>query len=121
MRGKRTIIFTTHYMEEADALGDRIAIMNHGLIVCHGTPIFLKKAYGKVILYILFFSKKFLFRTNEYSITRQFIIQLIDITSLFHLMKAIVFNRYWLRINHHQKRGRCLWHRSNYSICVASS
>ncbi|XP_065226082.1 phospholipid-transporting ATPase ABCA1-like isoform X2 [Planococcus citri] len=46
LRGKRTIIFTTHYMEEADALGDRIAIMNHGLIVCHGTPIFLKKAYA---------------------------------------------------------------------------
>ncbi|XP_065215397.1 phospholipid-transporting ATPase ABCA1-like isoform X2 [Planococcus citri] len=46
MRGKRTVIFTTHYMEEADALGDRIAIMNHGVIVCHGTPIFLKKAYG---------------------------------------------------------------------------
>ncbi|XP_065208826.1 phospholipid-transporting ATPase ABCA1-like isoform X2 [Planococcus citri] len=46
LRGQRTVIFTTHYMEEADALGDRIAIMNHGVIVCHGTPIFLKKAYG---------------------------------------------------------------------------
>ncbi|XP_065208828.1 phospholipid-transporting ATPase ABCA1-like isoform X2 [Planococcus citri] len=46
LRGKRTVIFTTHYMEEADALGDRIAIMNHGVIVCHGTPLFLKKSYG---------------------------------------------------------------------------
>lgn len=48
MRGNRTIILTTHYMEEADALGDRIAIMHHGSIVCYGTPIFLKKAYGKI-------------------------------------------------------------------------
>ncbi|XP_065208832.1 phospholipid-transporting ATPase ABCA3-like isoform X2 [Planococcus citri] len=46
LRGQRTVIFTTHYMEEADALGDRIAIMNHGVIVCQGTPLFLKKAYG---------------------------------------------------------------------------
>lgn len=33
-------------MEEADVLADRIAIMNHGEIVCHGTPLFLKKSYG---------------------------------------------------------------------------
>lgn len=34
-------------MEEADAIGDRIAIMNEGNIVCHGTAMFLKKVYGK--------------------------------------------------------------------------
>lgn len=34
-------------MEEADTLGDRIAIMHHGNVVCHGTSMFLKKAYGK--------------------------------------------------------------------------
>lgn len=33
-------------MEEADILGDRIAIMDHGQIKCYGTSIFLKKAYG---------------------------------------------------------------------------
>lgn len=43
------MILTTHYMEEADALGDRIAIMNHGIIVCYGTSMFLKKAYGNYI------------------------------------------------------------------------
>jgi ABC-type multidrug transport system ATPase subunit len=42
----RTIILTTHFMEEADALSDRIAIMNHGQIKCCGTPLFLKKYYG---------------------------------------------------------------------------
>lgn len=33
-------------MEEADVLGDRIAIMDHGKIKCYGTSLFLKRAYG---------------------------------------------------------------------------
>lgn len=33
-------------MEEADVLGDRIAIMDHGVVKCYGTSIFLKKIYG---------------------------------------------------------------------------
>ncbi|PNF40610.1 ATP-binding cassette sub-family A member 3 [Cryptotermes secundus] len=46
MRGQRTILITTHYMEEADVLGDRIAIMDHGRVQCYGTTLFLKKLYG---------------------------------------------------------------------------
>ncbi|KDR09441.1 hypothetical protein L798_00662, partial [Zootermopsis nevadensis] len=46
MRGERTILITTHYMEEADVLGDRIAIMDHGQVKCYGTTMFLKKLYG---------------------------------------------------------------------------
>ena len=42
----RTIILTTHFMEEADALSDRIAIMNHGEVKCCGSPMFLKNLYG---------------------------------------------------------------------------
>ena len=42
----RTIILTTHFMEEADALADRIAIMNHGKVKCCGTPLFLKNTFG---------------------------------------------------------------------------
>ena len=35
LKGKITIILTTHYMEEAEALSDRIAIMKNGnLIIC---------------------------------------------------------------------------------------
>jgi len=34
-------------MEEADVLGDRIAIMDHGKVKCYGSSLFLKKAYGK--------------------------------------------------------------------------
>lgn len=42
----RTIVLTTHFMEEADALSDRIAIMNHGQVKCCGSPIFLKNTFG---------------------------------------------------------------------------
>src|SRR5690349_10765323 len=37
-RDGMTIFITTHYLEEADALCDRIAIMDDGLIVAEGTP-----------------------------------------------------------------------------------
>ena len=50
----RTIIFTTHYMEEADVLSDRIAIMNHGEIKCYGSPLFLKQVYSDGYLLTLF-------------------------------------------------------------------
>jgi len=33
-------------MDEADVLGDRIAIMCDGELKCHGTSFFLKKQYG---------------------------------------------------------------------------
>ncbi|KAG8276976.1 hypothetical protein J6590_052894 [Homalodisca vitripennis] len=45
-RGQRTVIITTHDMEEADVLGDRIAIMDQGRVVCYGTTMFLKTIYG---------------------------------------------------------------------------
>jgi ABC-2 type transport system ATP-binding protein len=38
-----TIFLTTHYLEEADALCDRIAIMDYGLVVAEGTPDSLKQ------------------------------------------------------------------------------
>ncbi len=37
-RAGRTIILTTHYMEEAERLCDRVAIMDHGRIIALGTP-----------------------------------------------------------------------------------
>ena len=37
-----TVFLTTHYMEEADALCDRVAIMDHGRVVTEGTPVDLK-------------------------------------------------------------------------------
>ena len=42
LKGKKTIVLTTHYLEEADALSDRIAIIDEGKIVATGTPRELK-------------------------------------------------------------------------------
>jgi ABC-2 type transport system ATP-binding protein len=41
--GGTTIFLTTHYLEEADALCDRLAIIDHGKIVSEGTPDELKR------------------------------------------------------------------------------
>ncbi|XP_077531563.1 phospholipid-transporting ATPase ABCA3-like isoform X3 [Haemaphysalis longicornis] len=46
LRRSKTILLTTHYMEEADALGDRIAFVANGRLQCCGSPLFLKKRYG---------------------------------------------------------------------------
>jgi len=40
-RGK-TVLLTTHYLEEADALAHRIIVINKGKIVCEGTPAQVK-------------------------------------------------------------------------------
>lgn len=45
MRGK-TIVLTTHYLEEADALSDEIVVINHGSIIAQGTPREIKASFG---------------------------------------------------------------------------
>lgn len=46
-----TVFLTTHYLEEADSLADRISIMDHGKIITEGTPQKLKKQVaGDVII-----------------------------------------------------------------------
>ena len=47
MRDDRAILLTTHFMEEADVLGDRIVIMADGQVKCSGSPMFLKSNLGK--------------------------------------------------------------------------
>ena len=42
MKGEKTILLTTHYMDEADFLADRIGIMDNGKIVALGTSAELK-------------------------------------------------------------------------------
>jgi len=42
----QTILLTTHYMEEADALCDRLAILDHGKMLALGSPQELKASYG---------------------------------------------------------------------------
>ena len=45
-RQGQTILLTTHYMEEADQLCDRVAIMDHGKILALDTPAVLKQSVG---------------------------------------------------------------------------
>ena len=45
-RRDRIIILTTHYMDEADVLGDRIGIMANGKLKCLGSSLFLKNKFG---------------------------------------------------------------------------
>ena len=39
---RRVLVLTTHYMDEADLLADRIAVMSAGRLSCLGTSLFLK-------------------------------------------------------------------------------
>ena len=43
LKGKKTIVLTTHYMREADELCDRIALMHRGRVVAMATPHALKR------------------------------------------------------------------------------
>jgi ABC-2 type transport system ATP-binding protein len=45
-REKKTIVMTTHYIEEAEKLCDRVAIVDHGKVIATGTPRELKERSG---------------------------------------------------------------------------
>ncbi|WP_219835160.1 ABC transporter ATP-binding protein [Paenibacillus sp. R14(2021)] len=54
MAGKgRTIVLTTHYLDEADSVADRIVVINNGRIIADGTPSEIKaETTGRVISFI---------------------------------------------------------------------
>lgn len=47
LKGKMTIVLTTHYMEEAESLSDRIGVMAHGRLIAVGTAAELMERTGK--------------------------------------------------------------------------
>eukprot|EP00026_Physarum_polycephalum_P000423 Phypoly_transcript_00424.p1 GENE.Phypoly_transcript_00424~~Phypoly_transcript_00424.p1 ORF type:complete len:1603 (+),score=299.16 Phypoly_transcript_00424:284-4810(+) len=49
----RTIVLTTHFMDEADFLGDRVAIISHGQLRCAGSSLFLKSRLGVGYLLVM--------------------------------------------------------------------
>ena len=51
-----TILLTTHYIEEAEALCDNIAIINHGKIIANGSMQEIKSMVGEDIIEIEFFA-----------------------------------------------------------------
>ncbi|XP_021570031.1 ATP-binding cassette sub-family A member 13-like [Carlito syrichta] len=52
-REGRTIIFTTHHLDEAEVLSDRVAVLQQGRLRCCGPPFCLKEAYGQGLSLIL--------------------------------------------------------------------
>ena len=51
--GGRTVLFATHYLEEADDNADRIAVLARGRVVTEGTPTQLKAAGGRTVRFTL--------------------------------------------------------------------
>ena len=51
----RVVLLTTHFMDEADILGDRIVILSEGSVRCSGSSLFLKNKFGAG--YVLSLSK----------------------------------------------------------------
>jgi ABC-2 type transport system ATP-binding protein len=47
-----TVVFTTHYLDEADQFADRVAIVDHGAVVAQGTPARLKDDLGGDAIHI---------------------------------------------------------------------
>jgi len=45
-RTDASVLLTTHFMDEADQLSDRVAIMSRGRLACVGSPLFLKTEFG---------------------------------------------------------------------------
>uniref|UniRef100_A0A8C1ZZ74 P-type phospholipid transporter n=1 Tax=Cyprinus carpio TaxID=7962 RepID=A0A8C1ZZ74_CYPCA len=45
-RTGRTVILSTHHMDEADLLSDRVGIISKGKLHCSGSPLFLKNCFG---------------------------------------------------------------------------
>jgi ABC-type multidrug transport system ATPase subunit len=61
MKEGKTLLLTTHFMEESDALSDRIMIIANGNIKADGTSAKLKEQYGSgkiSFVFFLSFSKK---------------------------------------------------------------
>lgn len=71
IKKSRAIILTTHLMEEADFLGDRICIMNGGQLLCVGTSLFLKQQLGAG--YNMTFSKSALSTSQTEAALKEYI------------------------------------------------
>jgi ABC-type multidrug transport system ATPase subunit len=58
MKEGKTLLLTTHFMEESDALSDRIMVISNGNIKADGTSAKLKEQYGSGNRLSLCFSER---------------------------------------------------------------
>jgi len=75
LRQGRTMLLTTHYMDEADVLGDRVGIMSLGQMQCMGSTQFLKTTYGAG--YKLIFDKEDNMQVSELANLTSFVTKYI--------------------------------------------
>ncbi|SIS83507.1 ATP-binding cassette domain-containing protein [Alicyclobacillus vulcanalis] len=54
VRDGTTVLLTTQYLDEADQLAERIAVIDHGRVIAEGTPDDLKSSVGQSSLYLTF-------------------------------------------------------------------
>ena len=85
---KCTILLTTHYMDAADYLGDRIAIMSKGSLRCSGSPLFLKSKYSSGYSLVLTKKQEENESKNENKIDSA--IDLMKTTKLIEIVQSIV-------------------------------
>ena len=57
-KGEKTVILTTHFMEEADRLSSNVAIIDHGRLLVNDTPEALKTSIGEGDVLVLTFEEK---------------------------------------------------------------
>lgn len=84
LRKEKAILVTTHYMEEAEVLGDTICILANGRLQCSGSPLELKRR-SDIGYRLKLEVNDFTFRENE-------IMQLIH----SYVPTARVLVRYWM-------------------------
>ncbi|KAM9967074.1 hypothetical protein ACTFIR_007311 [Dictyostelium discoideum] len=87
----KTIILTTHYLDEADYLSDRISIISHGKLITDGSSLYLKNKYG--VGYLLTCSKSLntIDQFNVDQVTQFIRDQIPDVTVLSNAGSEISF------------------------------
>ena len=73
---------TTHHMDEAQVLGDRMTIMSQGQVKCLGTVPFLKQAFGEGYLLRLSIIP------DENKVTTKFTTNLYELYLWYHIVRV---------------------------------
>lgn len=118
LRKHRTVLLTTHSMEEADVLGDKIIIMNQGKILCEGSQFDLKKEYGtgytlKILTNENFDCNKTLNKIKEFIPTATLKLQVNQTMSVMLPYESV---QYFEAMLSYLERTRCLYGISAISI-----
>ena len=106
-RGK-TVLLTTHYLQEADALADRVAVINQGEIIAQGTPSEIKaKTAGKRIRCITSLSLNALRQIPGVTDVREDreAVELHAVAAESIVRELLAAGRESLRLGNHQRRA----------------